>query len=178
MKKIAITVGQFIRRKGFDVLLNAWVKCDKEYELYIIGAEPTKEYLDIKEELHLENVHFEGFKTKEELKCYYQAADLFVFPTREDICGLVVNEAMANGLPVITTDKCVAGLELIRDGENGYIVPVENVDILAGKITVLLQNDSLRKIMAQKSLEYIKRYTIENMAVAHLKIIRSEDQSL
>ena len=124
-----------------------------------------------------DGVHY-FFKTKEELKCYYQAADLFVFPTREDIWGLVVNEAMANGLPVITTDKCVAGLELIRDGENGYIVPVENVDILAGKITVLLQNDSLRKIMAQKSLEYIKRYTIENMAVAHLKIIRSEDQSL
>lgn len=100
------------------------------------------------------------------------------FPQERISGGLVVNEAMANGLPVITTDKCVAGLELIRDGENGYIVPVENVDILAGKITVLLQNDSLRKIMAQKSLEYIKRYTIENMAVAHLKIIRSEDQSL
>lgn len=82
MKKIAITVGQFIHRKGFDVLLNAWAKCDKEYELYIIGATPTKEYLDIKEKLHLENVHFEGFKTKEELNCYYQAADLFVFPTR------------------------------------------------------------------------------------------------
>ena len=103
---------------------------------------------------------------------------MFVFPTREDIWGLVVNEAMANGLPIITTDKCVAGLELIEDGENGYIVPVENVDMLARKITFLLQNDSLRKIMAQKSLEYIKRYTIENMVVAHLKIIRSEDQSL
>lgn len=178
MKKVAIAVGQFIHRKGFDVLLNAWARCNKEYELYIIGAEPTKEYLDFKEKLHLDNVHFEGFKTKEELKYYYQAADLFVFPTREDIWGLVVNEAMANGLPIITTDKCVAGLELIEDGENGYIVPVENIDMLARKITFLLQNDSLRKIMAQKSLEYIKRYTIENMVVAHLKIIRSEDQGL
>ena len=64
MKKIAITVGQFIHRKGFDVLLNAWARCNKEYELYIIGAEPTKEYLDFKEKLHLDNVHFEGFKTK------------------------------------------------------------------------------------------------------------------
>lgn len=49
MKKIAITVGQFIHRKGADVLLNAGAKCNKEYELYIIGAEPTNEYLDIKE---------------------------------------------------------------------------------------------------------------------------------
>ncbi len=68
MKKNAITVGQFIHRKGFGVLLNAGAKCNKEYELYIIGATPTKEYLDIKEKLHLENVHFEGFKTKEEFE--------------------------------------------------------------------------------------------------------------
>lgn len=172
MKKIAITVGQFIRRKGFDVLLNAWVKCDKEYELYIIGAEPTKEYLDIKEELHLENVHFEGFKTKEELKCYYQAADLFVFPTREDIWGLVVNEAMANGLPVITTDKCVAGLELIKDGENGYIVPTENSEMLASKINELMRNDSLRLSMAMNGLQKIRRYTVENMANVHASILK------
>lgn len=172
MKKIAITVGQFIHRKGFDVLLNAWAKCDKEYELYIIGAEPTKEYLNIKEKLHLENVHFEGFKRKEELRCYYQAADLFVFPTREDIWGLVVNEAMANGLPVITTDKCVAGLELIKDGENGYIVPTENSEMLASKINELMRNDSLRLSMAMNGLQKIRRYTVENMANVHASILK------
>ena len=173
MKKIAITVGQFIHRKGFDVLLNAWAKCDKEYELYIIGAEPTKEYLDIKEKLHLENVRFEGFKTKEELNCYYQAADLFVFPTREDIWGLVVNEAMANGLPVITTDKCVAGLELIKDGENGYIVPTENQDELAKRINELLRDDWLREKMAKNNLQKIRRYTVENMAIEHIRTLEN-----
>lgn len=172
MKKIAITVGQFIHRKGFDVLLNAWAKCDKEYELYIIGATPTKEYLDIKEKLHLENVHFEGFKTKEELNCYYQAADLFVFPTREDIWGLVVNEAMANGLPVITTDKCVAGLELIKNGENGYIVPTENQDELAKRINELLSNDWLLENMAKDNLQKIRRYTVENMANVYASILK------
>ena len=172
MKKIAITVGQFIHRKGFDVLLNAWAKCDKEYELYIIGATPTKEYLDIKEKLHLENVYFEGFKTKEELNCYYQAADLFVFPTREDIWGLVVNEAMANGLPVITTDKCVAGLELIKNGENGYIVPTENQDELAKRINELLSNDWLLENMAKDNLQKIRRYTVEKMANVHASILK------
>ena len=156
MKKIAITVGQFIHRKGFDVLLNAWAKCDKEYELYIIGATPTKEYLDIKEELN----------------CYYQAADLFVFPTREDIWGLVVNEAMANGLPVITTDKCVAGLELIKNGENGYIVPTENQDELAKRINELLSNDWLLENMAKDNLQKIRRYTVENMANVHASILK------
>lgn len=55
----------------------------------------TEEYQRIKEELELNNVYFVGFKTKDQLKQYYKAADLFVLPTREDIWGLVVNEAMA-----------------------------------------------------------------------------------
>ena len=57
----------------------------------------------------LTNVHFVGFKTKEQLEDYYRAADLFVLPTREDIWGLVVAEAMAYGLGVITTNRCNAG---------------------------------------------------------------------
>jgi glycosyltransferase involved in cell wall biosynthesis len=175
MRKVAITVGQFIYRKGFDVLLRAWAKVDSEYELYIIGAQPTAEYKGIREKLQLSNVHFEGFKTKEELKCYYQAADLFVFPTREDIWGLVVNEAMSNGLPVITTDKCVAGLELIENGKNGYIVPANNDEELANKIIEIMQNDAEREEMAQYSLEKIRNYTIESMADAHLKALKSEE---
>lgn len=175
MRKVAITVGQFIYRKGFDVLLRAWAKVDSEYELYIIGAQPTVEYKEIREKLQLSNVHFEGFKTKEQLKSYYQAADLFVFPTREDIWGLVINEAMANGLPVITTDKCVAGLELIENGKNGYIVPANNDAELANKIIEILQNDAEREEMARHSLEQIGNYTIENMVDAHLKVLKSED---
>ena len=177
MKKIAITVGQFIYRKGFDILLNAWALCDKEYELYIIGAEPTKEYIDIKDRLHLKNVHFEGFKTKEELKCYYQAADLFVLPTREDIWGLVVNEAMANGLPVITTDHCVAGIELVQNGENGYIVPTEDCNSLAERIMQILGDDELCYQMGRNSLIKIREYTIEKMAKTHMKILEKDQSS-
>lgn len=171
MKKIAISVGQFIHRKGFDVLLRAWAECDKEYELYIIGAEPTAEYIELKKELGLDNVHFEGFKTKEVLKEYYQAADLFVLPTREDIWGLVINEAMANGLPVITTDKCVAGLELIENGVNGYIVPVENSHDLARQINTVLSDDALRQSMSANSLARVRPYTIERMAEVHRNIL-------
>lgn len=171
MKKVAIAVGQFIHRKGFDVLLKAWAECDKDYELYIIGAQPTTEYIELKQALNLENVHFEGFKTKAELQQYYQAADLFILPTREDIWGLVINEAMANGLPIITTDKCVAGLELIKDGENGYIIPAENQTELTKRIKEILSDETLREKMAKNSLERIKNYTVENMAIEHAKVL-------
>lgn len=171
MKKVVISVGQFIPRKGFDVLLNAWKNCNKEYDLYIIGAEPTAEYIDIKNRLKLDNVYFEGFKTKEILKEYYRAADLFVLPTREDIWGLVVNEAMANGLPVITTSRCVAGLELVEDGVNGFIVPTDDSTMLSMRINEVLENDSLRYKMAIESLKRIRPYTIENMSKIHWKIL-------
>lgn len=175
MKKIVVSVGQFIYRKGFDVLLNAWAKCSKNYELYIIGSEVTKEYQEIQNKLKLDNVYFEGFKTKEELRKYYKAADLFVLPTREDIWGLVINEAMAEGLPVITTEKCVAGLELVKNDENGYIVPVDDTDSLAEKITKILEDEQLCERMGKNSLEKIRNYTIEKMAIAHIEGLKNRN---
>lgn len=173
-QKIILSVGQFIFRKGFDVLLKAIPQCSKEYIFYIVGEEPTEEYLQLKKHLGLENVFFAGFKKKEKLRQYYQAADLFVLPTREDIWGLVVNEAMANGLPVITTDKCIAGIELVKNGENGYIVPVDNVEMLSVKINEILSNSILCENMAWSSLKIIKNYTIEAMARRHAQILNLE----
>ena len=77
---------------------------------------------------------------KPELATYYQAADLFVFPTREDIWGLVINEALSFGLPVITTRKCVAGVEMIKEGVNGSIVSEDNVEQLECKIKLYIDN--------------------------------------
>lgn len=168
--KMIISVGQFIYRKGFDVLLNAAKLIDKDIGIYIIGGNPTPDYISHKEKMKLENVHFIGFKSKEELKKYYMAADLFVLPTREDIWGLVINEAMANGLPVITTDKCIAGLELIENDENGFIVPVEDDRILASRIKQIFESESRREEMGRTSLSKIQKYTIENMVKVHLDV--------
>ena len=98
-------VGQFIHRKGWDVLMNAIAKMNTSCDTYIIGGGGTpSEYTDLLNQLNLTNIHFCGFKTKEQLQSYFKAADLFVLPTREDIWGLVINEALSYGLPVITTD--------------------------------------------------------------------------
>ena len=166
--KMVLTIGQFIRRKGFDVLLRSAAALDKNIGIYIVGGEPTEEYLRLCRELDLKNVHFLGFMKKEELVRHYKAADLFVLPTREDIWGLVINEAMAYGLPVITTDRCVAGLELVEDGVNGYIIGVEDEKALAEKIEACFASDY--HAMGEKSLEKVRPYTIENMVRAHLKI--------
>jgi glycosyltransferase involved in cell wall biosynthesis len=116
----------------------------------------------------VENAHFVGFTRKEALAEYYKAADVLVLPTWSDVWGLVVNEAMSFGLPVITTDQCVAGMELVRPGENGYIVPIQNREALAEAINRLLQQDY--RGMGAAALEAIRPYTIENMAKVHADI--------
>ncbi len=164
--KVIIAVGQFIHRKGFDVLLKAMALLSRDIGVYILGGTPTGEYLKLQEEYSLTNVHFLEFKKKDELKEWYLQADCFALPTREDIWGLVINEAMANGLPVVTTEKCIAGLELVNEGINGHIVPVDNEEALAEGIQKCLENQEAYSVA---TLERIQDYTIEKMVEAHLK---------
>lgn len=168
-EKIVIAVGQFIPRKGFDILLKASQFVNKKYGIYIIGGEPTLDYLLLKKEYALDHVHFVGFTSKETLKQYYKAADLFVLPTREDIWGLVINEAMSYGLPVITTNRCVAGITLL---DSECIVPVEDTITFAEKMNMILGNDELRYNIANKNLQVIQNYTLENMSNIHVKWIK------
>jgi len=167
-ERIILSVGQFIYRKGFDVLIKAAKNIPENYGVYIVGGQPAEEYISLKEELGLSNIHFVGFKLKEELKKYYKAADLFVLPTRKDIWGLVINEAMSMGLPVITTDRCVSGLELVENGVNGYIISVDDEKSLAEKINYIV-SENLSLQYGKKSLEKVSKYTFEEMANTHIE---------
>lgn len=168
--KMILTVGRFVHIKGFDVLLNVSKDLPKNYGVYFVGGEPTEEYLKLKEDHNLTNVHFIGFKSKEKLKEYYKASDLFVLPTREDIWGLVINEAMSFGLPIISTDKCVAGVELVKNYENGFIVPTDDSNSILKKINKIFSDKKLASKMSEVSLERSLKYTLENMAREHMRI--------
>lgn len=169
-EKIIISVGRFIPLKGFDVLLRAFAGLDNYAGLYIVGGDnPTDEYVQIINELKIKNVHFIPFKLTEELNKYYEASDIFVLPTRSDVWGLVINEAMAKGLPIITTDHCIAGTEMI-DG-NGYVIPVDDDKILHKKMKELLLDDDKKNEMSEKSLSRIHEYTFEKMAKVHMDFL-------
>ena len=169
-ERIVLYVGRLTREKGMDALLHAALGLEKNTGVYFVGGEPTQAHLDFVRERGLEGqVHFVGFQKKDALARYYQAADLFVLPTHSDVWGLVINEAMACGLPVITTDRCVAGLELVKPGVNGYLVPVEDIEALSGKIRLVLSGDC--RAMGAAALETIRPYTLENMARAHLELL-------
>lgn len=164
--KIVLSVGQFIHRKGYDLLLNSCKNLNKDIGIYIVGGEATEEYKKIKEKFNLTNVHFVGFKKKSELAQYYKAADLFVLPTREDIWGLVINEAMSYGLPVLTTERCVAGLEMINDKDCICDVNVDWTE----KIENTIKREDYN-LLCENNLKTAKKYTIENMAREHFAIL-------
>lgn len=170
--KIILYVGQFIHRKGLDILLKSIDENDNDLSLYLIGGKLSNELKQIISRRNLKNVFDIPFMSKEELRKFYQAADLFVMTTREDTWGLVVNEAMEHGLPVITTYNSIAGRCLIENGINGYLVESEDYETTKKRISELLENDKLRHQIAVNNLNKIKSHTIENMALTiynHIK---------
>ena len=171
-KTTVLTIGQFIPRKGFDILIEAGKSIGEKAQLLIIGGGDEREkYEDIIRENNIKGIRLLGFMPKAELAEYYKASDIFVLPTREDIWGLVVNEAMAYGLPVITTDNCMAGVELIENGINGYIVKTGSSEELFDKISLLLRRPELLKEMSVTNLEKIQYWTIENIVKSHISNI-------
>ena len=173
-KRIFICVGNYIERKGYDLIIKAANELKEEsIEFINIGwGNKKEEYQKLIEEYGLKNISLEDFKDKENLKKYYDSADVCLFPTREDIWGLVVNEAMARGLPVITTDRCNAGLELIENKKNGEIVKTDSYEELTNAIKKYLnKSDEELYHQGEESIRRIREYTIENIAKSHITVL-------
>ena len=166
-KPIVISVGAFIPRKRYEDLIQAVIDCQSDCELYLVGGKPTEAYLKLS--ANRNDIHYIDFVLPEEVYRYYQASDLFVLPSQTDVWGLVLNEAMAQGLPVISSDNCVAGLSMIRD--NGIIYETGNIRQLSDAIDQCLDEKNYAA-MCQNSLKIIHDYTIEGMAQRQLEALQ------
>jgi glycosyltransferase involved in cell wall biosynthesis len=117
IKPVLLCVGQLIRRKGVDLLLDSAARLQAEgfrFSLLIVGEGPEKPSLEQRaRELGLQNVHFHPPQPPRQMPQVYRSADLFVFPTREDVWGLVVNEALWSGLPTLVSIYAGCASELV-----------------------------------------------------------------
>jgi glycosyltransferase involved in cell wall biosynthesis len=109
-------------------------------------------------------VKFAGFVQKEELPCYYALAEACILPTYTDTWGLVVNEAMACGLPVIVTNAAGCAQDLVEENWNGLLVRSQHPDELAAALEIIAYNPEIRWTMGQRSRERIMRYSPQSCA--------------
>ncbi len=109
----------------------------------------------------LRDVVFAGFRNQSEIAGYFCAADVFVLPSRHEPWGLVVNEAMCFGLPVIASDRVGAGGDLVHDGKNGFVFPAGDTAALADRLDRVLADDMLREKMGRESERQIKSWSYE-----------------
>jgi glycosyltransferase involved in cell wall biosynthesis len=115
--------------------------------------------------------YFTGFIKHAELPGYYAQAKLLLLPTAADCWGVVINEAMVSGVPVITTEMTAAAGELIKDGVNGYVLPLES-DVWAEKISYLLSNPPILEKFVEEGVREVKKYNFNQAAQGILSAIR------
>jgi glycosyltransferase involved in cell wall biosynthesis len=162
-------VGRLVGDKGVFELLQAYAALAPELRaeigLVLVGDGPARLDLERRAQAVAPGaVLFPGFTHREELASYYALADLFVFPTYTDAWGLVVNEAMACGLAVISTGVAGCVPDLVEDGWNGRVIAAKDARRLAGVMAELAQNEELRSRMAEHSRERIAHYSPEACA--------------
>ena len=164
---VILYVGRLIDAKGIPELLDAFeqVRNRQQATLILVGDGPDRAlYQDHCHERSLVAVRFEGFRPQEELPRYYGIADVFVFPTRSDPWGLVLNEAMCAGLPVICSTAAGAAADLVKPGRNGLLHDPGDVETIVEHLLKLLGNGGLRRRMGISSRKIILGFSPRKMA--------------
>lgn len=144
----AVWAGTFSVRKGAHYLVEAWRKLPPGPALDIYGAVtvPSRVW-----EPAPPGLRFHGSVVRAQLFAAFDEADVLVFPTLADGFGMVVTEAFARGLPVITTDRAGAS-DLVRHGENGLVIPAGDPEALADALTWCIENRAALAGMRQEAL--------------------------
>jgi glycosyltransferase involved in cell wall biosynthesis len=145
-------VGRLESSKGVAYLLDAWSRVRSDAELLVVGSGS----LDAPARLRVANAHmprvrFLGHLDRDELAAAYADADVFVFPSVSDPWGLVVNEAMASGLPIVASSAPGAIDDLVGDGDNGYVVPPFDPSALTDAMQDLAGDETRRRQMGDRS---------------------------
>lgn len=116
--------------------------------------------------LGVEHIHFIGFQNQSNLPTLYAASDVFVLPADAEPWGLVLNEVMAAGLPVVVSDEVGATPDLVQGQGTGFVYPCGDVEALAGVLESLLQAEALRLEMGGKARELIRAWDVDACASA------------
>jgi glycosyltransferase involved in cell wall biosynthesis len=166
--------GQMIPRKGVDLLLVAFdrlISRGIEARLLMVGREADlPEFLaKVSPETRL-RICYEGFQAPERLPEYFGRSDVFVLPSRFDGWGVVINQALAAGLPIITSNAVGAGLDLVENGVNGIRIAAGDVDDLYRAMETFALNMDTISRWGERSREKAADLTPESGAEKWLRV--------
>jgi len=167
-----ITVSRLIERKGIQHILNALSELnDESIHLSIVGeGNYEKELRNMCNKLGLNNVvTFTGFRRRDIIPVYFSQSDVFILPSLAEAFGNVIAEAMACGLPIISTDE--GGIPDLVDEENGILVKPGNVEQIKSAIMAMKTNEEMRIRMGKANTAKIEqKYKWEKVALAYNRI--------
>ncbi len=171
--------GQMIHRKGVDVLVKAFerlIESGMELELDLVGTEGfLEEYTQLLSNPAKKRLTYHGFQQPDALPPIFQQADAFVLASRHDGWGVVVNQALGAGLPVISTSAVGAGTDLIRDGVNGYLVKPGDVTALASAMALLAGDRAKLSEMSAEALRTAEKISPEHAAAQWLEVLFAQN---
>lgn len=169
-----IAVGRLVKRKGFEFLVRAMKLLPDQIELLLVGDGPLEMALRnlAEEEGVSTRVRILGFQTRDQIYHLLRRADCFVLSSLHEGLGIVVQEAMEAGLPVVATNNG-GQVDLIQYPRNGILVETENAEALAKAISTLFSNQELLKAMGQNNVQDIQALDIDNNCQRYIEAFQS-----
>lgn len=175
-RPVILFASKLQQRKHPDHLLEAYARLSPDGKqeprpyLVFVGEGELRHRLEQRvAELGWKTIKMLGFKNQSELPRYYDLCDVFVLPSRGEPWGLVINEVMNVGKPVITTDQVGAAADLVRDGENGFVVAAGDIEALSKRLRILTSVLGLAEAMGERSRIRINTWGLKEAAAGLLE---------
>jgi len=154
--------GKFVYRKGLDILLKAieiLIEGGKEFEVIIVGDGPDKDLINLEKDYMTKYLKYKGFKEISEMPEVFAACDVLVCPSRYDGWGMVVAEAMAAGMPIISTMQTGSAIDILQNGVNGILLSEPKVDLLVEAMGEFIKNPEIIVNMGINARKTASRYS-------------------
>ncbi len=162
--RIILTASKLIKLKRIDDLIRAFASVAEELPtacLVIAGSGREEDNLRrLADSLGVQQIRFLGFQNQTQLPPLYAASDIFVLPSHLESWGLVINEVMAAGVPVIVSSEVGAAPDLVEGKDTGIVYPSGDVDALSQAMRTLLAAPARRKQMAESAVALIQNWDV------------------
>lgn len=178
-EKRVLAIARYSHEKGIDLLLKAWSKVAlqmPDWRLVVFGDGDRKVYEQIINDLHIDSSRCQLNGRTNDVEMEYCNSSIFVLSSRFEGFGMVLTEAMACGLPVVSFDCPWGPRSIISDGKDGFLVENGNVDALASSLSHLMQNPSLCKSMAKVGQMNVQRFYMEQIANRWKDVFESNEK--